>query len=199
MAATQPTQYMDMGKKALSPSAIRDEPMINISRKTEDNKTCKPDPETPPSVVEEDRGDVLMRSFWAKGTDCIFDVRVTDLDSPAYRKQVPEKVLASQEKSKKRKYLEKCLQQRRHFTPFVVSTDGMLGREANTTLKRVALKLAAKWQKPYSQVCGFVKSRMSIAIVRATHQCLRGSRIPTAQISCRPLWEDGAGLSLYEY
>jgi hypothetical protein len=36
-------------------------------------------------------------------------------------------VIATQEKQKKRKYLEACLEQLRHFTPFVCSTDGLLG------------------------------------------------------------------------
>jgi hypothetical protein len=75
----------------------------------------------------------------------------------------------------------------------------MLGREAATFAKRLAAKLAAKWQRTYSQVCGYVKARLSIAIVRATHLCLRGSRIPTHKISTRrPLWEDGACLALFE-
>jgi hypothetical protein len=129
------------------------------------------------------------------------DVRVTDTDAKSYRHRDPAKVLISQqEKEKKRKYLEPCLEQRRHFTPFVCSTDGMLGHEASTFAKRLAAKLANKWQRTYSQVCGYyVKARLSIAIVRTTHLCLRGSRIPTHQISTRcPLWEDGAGLALFE-
>jgi hypothetical protein len=28
---------------------------------------------------------------------------------------------------KKKKYLQACLEQRRHFTPFVISTDGLIG------------------------------------------------------------------------
>jgi hypothetical protein len=32
--------------------------------------------------------------------------------------------------------------------------------------KRLAVKLAGKWQKPYSQVCGSVNARLSIAAVR---------------------------------
>jgi hypothetical protein len=69
---------------------------------------------------------------------------------------------------------------RRHFTPFVLSVDGLLGREAQTFAKSLAAKLAGKWQRPYSQVAGYVKARlkMSIAAVRATHLCLRGSRVP---------------------
>jgi hypothetical protein len=104
-----------------------------------------------------------------------------------------------QEREKKRKYLGPCLEQRCHFTPFVCSTDGLLGREASTFAKQLAAKLTNKWQKPYSQVCGYVQARLSIAIVRATHLCLHGSRFPTSQISTRhPLWEVGAGLALFD-
>jgi hypothetical protein len=124
---------------------------------------------------------------------------VTDTDAKSYRHRDPAKVIVTQEKEKKRKYLKACLEQRRHFTPFVCSTDGLLGREASTFAKRLAAKLATKWQRTYSQVCGYVMAQLSIAIVRVTHLCLHGSRIPTHQISTRrPLWEDGAGLSLFE-
>ena len=58
--------------------------------------------------------------------------------------------------------------------------------------------LSDKWEKPYSVVCGYVNAQMSIAIVRATHLCLRGSRIPTSQMSDRrPQWEGNAGLGLF--
>jgi hypothetical protein len=54
------------------------------------------------------------------------------------------KVLRKHENEKKRKYLQPCLDQRRHFSPFVVSTDGMLGREASCLIKRLSQKLATK-------------------------------------------------------
>jgi hypothetical protein len=56
----------------------------------------------------------------------------------------------------------------------------------------------SKWERPYSVVRGFVSARMSVAIVRATHLCLRGSRVPLSQISRRPQWEDRAGLGLFK-
>jgi hypothetical protein len=62
----------------------------------------------------------------------------------------------------------------------------------------LACPLPNKWERPYSVVRGFVSARMSIAIVRATHLCLRGSRVPLSQISRRPQWEDRAGLGLFK-
>jgi hypothetical protein len=100
----------------------------------------------------------------------------------------------SGEKEKKRKDLAPCIAQRRNFTLFVVSTDGLTGKEAKSLLEA----LSKKWDKPRAVVRGHASARMSIAIVQATHICLRGSRIPTSKMSNRfPLWEDKAGLSLF--
>jgi len=126
------------------------------------------------------------------------DVQITDTDAKTYQSKDPLKVLASHEKAKKKKYLAPCLAQRRHFTPFIVSADGLLGREADAVVCKLAFTYAEKTDKPYSVVCGFMRNCISIAILRATHRCLRGSRIPSGCMSSpHPQWLDGAGLSLY--
>ena len=90
------------------------------------------------------------------------------------------------------------MQMRRDFTPFVLSVDGLFGKEAKNVIKRLAAVLSEKWTRPYSSVCGYLNTRFSIAAVRATHMCLRGSRIPADKMSTRiPQWEDGAGLNLW--
>ena len=145
-----------------------------------------------------ERGDLHIQGLWTKETLCIVDIRIMDTDAASYASSTPEKVLRKHEQEKKKKYLESCMEQRRHFSPFVCSTDGMLGLEAQQLLKRIAGKLAIRWQATYSQVCGYVNARMSIAIIRATHLCLRGSRVPTKHISTRwSQWDDGAGLGLF--
>ena len=79
------------------------------------------------------------------------------------------------------------------FSLFVLSVDGQMGREARVFMKRVAEKLAIKWQRSYSEVMGWVQARMSFAILRATNRCIRGSRVK---------WrsglgmDDGAGLAI---
>jgi hypothetical protein len=80
--------------------------------------------------------------------------------------------LKSQEKEKKQKYLPACLNECRHFTPFVMPTEGIIGHETSTFHKRLSAKLAEKWQKPYSQVGGHVNVRLSIAIVCVTPSLL---------------------------
>ena len=116
-------------------------------------------------------------------------------------KKSNDKVLAGKEQEKKRKYLAPCIANRRHFTPLVSSTDGLIGKEQGQTFtKRLAGLLSEKWRRPYSQVFGYGNGRLSIALVRATHCCLRGSHVPAPLISLKyAQWEDGAGLNLWRY
>eukprot|EP00978_Attheya_sp_CCMP212_P016616 scaffold43696_cov48-Attheya_sp.AAC.5 len=65
---------------------------------------------------------------------CVVDVRITNVDSGSYLTSTPEKVLYRQEMEKKKKYLQACLDQRRNVTPFVSSTDGLMGREGKQQL-----------------------------------------------------------------
>ena len=95
-------------------------------------------------------------------------------------------------------YLEACLQQRRHFSPFVTLVERLLGMEETATLKRIASRLTTKWNQSYSKTCGYVKGRIAINLVRATHCCIQVYRVPAHQISVqRPQWEDCAGLNLF--
>ena len=125
-------------------------------------------------------------------------MHVVNTDALSYVRKTPEKCLYEAERGKKKIYLEACLQQRRHFSPFVDSVDWMLGVEATAILKRISSRLAIKWRQPYSKTCGYVKSRVAITLVCATHCCLRGSRVPAHRIRLQqPQWEDGAGLNLF--
>jgi hypothetical protein len=111
-------------------------------------------------------------ALWACGTNCIINVRITDVDATSNRSKDPHKVLYTQEQEKNKKYLGACLKQRHHFTRFMVSTNGLLGKEAKTLLKKLSPILAEKWEKLYSEVCGYVNACMSIAVVQATHLCI---------------------------
>ena len=91
-------------------------------------------------------------------------------------------------------YITACEATRRDFVPFIVSTDGCLGEAAEAFLKRLGRRLAEKWQRAYSQVFGFIKARMSVAILRASSQCLRGPRGRVQGAVC--VMEDGAALGV---
>ena len=58
------------------------------------------------------------------------------------------------------------------FTPFVVSVDGVLGREARMFVNHLGDSIADMWKKSHSEVMGWVRAN----ILRATNLCLHGSR-----------------------
>lgn len=179
---------------ALTPSAVSDEPLIHSGRAVaQDAQNTTSTDGVPP----DERGDVAAHGFWKRGTTAIFDIRVTDTEAPSYRGRDPEKVLQRQEKEKKDKYLDACLARRRQFTPLVFSVDGMRSRETDAACKRVALLLAIKWKRDYSYVCGYVRSRLSLALARTTTMCLRSPRDHTSIARSRPPTMDGAGLAFY--
>ena len=103
------------------------------------------------------------------------DVKVVDTDAPSHRTRSPEAIPESGAKEKKRVYEQAVVERRGNFRPIVLSVDGH--REAEHFLKRIAANLAHKWEKPYSQTCGYVRALLAFAIIRATSLCLRGSRV----------------------
>ena len=69
---------------------------------------------------------------------------------------------------------------------------------AGFNLKRIAIRLTTKWQKPYSRTCGYFKSRIAITLVWATHLCIQGYKVMEHWISMQiPQWEDSAVLNLF--
>ena len=171
---------------ALTPSSVYDKQKI---------PACHADG-NPTWAQAELHGDVAANGFWSRGTVAIFDVRVTDTDASSNASTDPGKVLKRHEAEKKRKYGPRCEQSNRHFTPLVYSVDGLEGGEAKAARKRLASRLASKWHRNYSALCGFVRARLAFALVRATSRCLRGTRDPTSERAPALEWVAGAGSRL---
>ena len=121
-------------------------------------------------------------------------MRVVNTDAKSHSAKSPEKYLQEAERAKKKMYPEACLQKRRHFSPFVSYVNGLLGVEATATLMRIASRLTKKWRKPYFRMCAYIKSRISMTLVRATHRCILGSRVLAHRISVHhPQWKTDPG------
>ena len=56
----------------------------------------------------------------------------------------------------------------RSFSPFVVTVDGALGPEAVSFLWYLAYKLSVRWKRGYGKTLGWIKARLSFAVIRAT-------------------------------
>ena len=148
-------------------------------------------------VDHQRRGDALLQGFWKGGTTCIVDNQFVYLDAPSYLDREPKAVLATREAAKKKKHRGDCALNRRHFTPFIASRDAILAKEANSFTRAMAAHLANKWRRAYSDICGYIKGRMGLTIIRASTRCLYGSRVPVRYISSAPEWSDGLGLGLW--
>eukprot|EP00978_Attheya_sp_CCMP212_P021664 scaffold63560_cov42-Attheya_sp.AAC.1 len=83
---------------------------------------------------------------------------------------------------------------RSHDASVAFGNEALITKSSNKVLagqeqekKRLLLD---KWQHPYSHVCGYVNAGLSIALIRVTHHCLRGYRVPAPLISVKyAQWE----------
>ena len=78
----------------------------------------------------------------------------------------------------------------------VYSADGIPGAEALAAQKRLDALLSYNLKREYSEMCGFVRARMSLAIVRSNSLLLRGPRNKEACIQQRPELMDGSVMAL---
>ena len=76
-------------------------------------------------------------------------IHIYDINEPLYLTYKPISIINSA-KYEKKKYLEPCIEQRRYFTPFVVSCEYTIGKETDVFLKWLSKKLAEKWHRPYA-------------------------------------------------
>ena len=147
------------------------------------------------NVSAEARLDIKARGFWNSTQDTYFDVRVFHPNAPCYRSRDLAAVYKQHESAKKREYNQRVQNvEQGVFTPLVLTTTGSMGREASTFYKRLANMLSQKQDKPYSMVMGWLRCRLSFAILRSAIMCIRGTRSSFG----RPLNEENLTLATTE-
>ena len=126
----------------------------------------------------------------------MFDIQIVNLDAGSYLCMTPEKALAKAEKEKKYLCLQACLECRSTFIPMVYSADRIPRAEALAIQKILAVLLSYKLNCEYSEMFGFVKARMSLAIVRSNSLILCGPQDKGVRIRQQPELMDGAVMAL---
>ena len=134
--------------------------------------------------------DISARGVWQPQATALFDVRVIDSDAPSYLSKSPDAVLRTAEREKKSKYSLACERSDASFTPLCFTIDGLVAPEMSSFMKRLADRLAVKWDLSYSVTINWLRSRLSIALLRATNLCIRGSRTKWRGLA----FEDGGGI-----
>ena len=164
-----------------------------VERQSDNNTTSQQNDDE--DLGDKSRGDVMVHGFYKRQRDAIFDVVITNTDASSYGNTPSDKILERAAKRKKDKYGSACRERRRDFTPLSYSVDGLAGKDARAAEKCLAAHLAHKWQRPYSETAHFVRTRMSISIVRSISMLLRGSRLSTWR---RRAPEDGVAFRGYQ-
>ena len=124
------------------------------------------------AIESDQKVSLLIWDLCAQGTYYIINIWVVNMDVASYLQKTLDKILAVTEREKKRNCLDFCLQQRRHFYPFIVSVNGLLGIYAEAMMKRLYRSLSTKWWQPYSRTFGYVQSRFAITILQTTNYCI---------------------------
>ena len=86
-------------------------------------------------------------------------------------------MLQSAEKRKIREYGERINQvEHGNFTPLAFLVSGGMGKQAEMIVKRISGRISHNQDLQYSVVTGWLRTRISFALLRSAIICLRGSR-----------------------
>ena len=86
----------------------------------------------------------MVQGLWCCQVDDIIDVKIGDADVYLYNYEPMTALLYRWEKIKKYKHSKNCHDQQKCFSPFVISVDGILGREALVVLSQLSQVMAEK-------------------------------------------------------
>ena len=146
-------KIIQLEEQAFSPNFIHREPSIHLGR----------------SLSEEDlrHGSESPRNTgwcvkWESYTEAMIDVRFRDAGAETWKPVRMDKLLEGWEKTNKDKHGQAWYNQRRHFSLFVLLVNGMMGKEALVILATLSQLMAAKMDKPISQIIDLVNVRISI-------------------------------------
>ena len=93
-------------------------------------------------------------------------------------------LMAQWKKEKKDKHGKHCNERRKKVSPFFLSVDGMLGKEALVVLANLSRLVAAKMEEPISHVHGWVIGRIAIAVARSYSLMIRGAHLSITLQDC---------------
>ena len=86
--------------------------------------------------------------------------------------------------------------QLKQFSTFVLSINGMLGREALVVLANLSQLIAAKMDEPILHVQVWINGRFEIMVVRFYSCNIRGARLISPLRDQDPDWDPASGLGL---
>jgi hypothetical protein len=123
------------------------------------------------------RSDIKATGFWRAMRQAYFDVKVVSPFARSYAHLTQASLLNSAEKTKMREYAKRIKEiEHADFNPLVFSTMGAMAPQTQIVVKKLAEKLSLKQGTNVSVVTGWLRVRLSFALLRTSLQCVRGSR-----------------------
>ena len=94
-----------------------------------------------------------------------------------YRNQSLATLYRRHEQEKKKAYDQRIREvENGCFSPLVFTSSGGTGSTAKVVYKKLALMLATKQNRPYSQIINWLQCTLSYSLLRSAIMCLGGSR-----------------------
>ena len=140
--------------------------------------------------------DVMIWGLWYRHTDVIVNVKLGYDDADNYRLEPMEDLLDRRDKKNNYKHGKHLHNQQRHFSLFVISIDGILGRETLVLLTNLIWLMAEKTDNPILHVCGCINGPIEISVERSYSRIIRGTRLPGPLRDREPDWGPTSGLGL---
>ena len=117
-------------------------------------------------IIPETRGDVLIRGLCEIQTESIIDVIFGDDDVENYVKEGMDTIFPRWEITNKEKHGRHCHEEWKHFSPFVLSVDEILGKEAQVVLATLSQLMTEKIEEHIFHIKGWVNGRIAIDFAR---------------------------------
>ena len=125
--------------RTFTPASVCAEPRIHQGRTISEQEICQGSDKD-----KETWGDVMIRGLWDLQVESIIDFKLCNTDADSFYYEPMSELLSRWETIKKDKHSKQCSDQRKHFLPFVLSVNGIIGRESLAVLVQLSQTIAAK-------------------------------------------------------
>ena len=123
------------------------------------------------------RSDIKCCGFWSNKRQAYFDVKVVSPFARSYSRWTPAQLFKQAERAKIREYRERIREvEHGDFNPLVFTCTGGMAPQSQIVMKRLAEQLSKKQNIQQSVVSGWLRVRLSFALLRTTLLCVRATR-----------------------
>jgi hypothetical protein len=123
------------------------------------------------------RSDIKCCGFWSNMRQAYFDIKVVSPFARSYAHLKPTQLFKMAEKAKIREYRQRIREvEHGDFNPLVFTCTGGMAPQCHLVMKHLAEAMSKKQNIQHSVVSGWLRCRLSFALLRTTLLCVRATR-----------------------